>query len=182
MSEKYKFNNPEGVYFITPTIVHWIDLFTRREYCDIITDSLEHCQKHKGLVIYAWCIMPSHLHLIIGTKGLCSLSGIVRDFKKYTSKKIIKEIGNINESRKEWLLKGFSVAGKNLKRIKDYKVWQDGNHPIELDTNKMQDDRLSYLHFNPVEAGFVMHAEDYMNSSARDYCGEKGILEIEQIG
>jgi len=58
-------------------------------------------------------------------------------------------------------LRGFKEAGANLKRISNYKVWQDGNHPMELDTNKMLDQRLSYLHNNPVEQGVVFHAEDY---------------------
>jgi REP-associated tyrosine transposase len=100
MSEKYKFHNEESIYFITPTIVNWIDLFTRKEYCDLVLNSISYCQKEKGLIIHAWCIMPSHLHLIISSNRKFHLSEIVRDFKKYTSKAIIEEIKNINESRK----------------------------------------------------------------------------------
>ena len=181
MSEKYKFHNEEGVYFITPTIVGWIDLFTRKEYCNLVLNSLKYCQKEKGLVIHAWCIMPSHLHLILSTQGNEQLSSIVRDFKKFTSKAIIEEIENINESRKEWLLRGFKEAGAHLKRISNYKVWQDGNHPVELDTNKMLDQRLSYLHNNPVEQGIVFRTEDYCYSSAIDYSDEQGLLEIDMI-
>ena len=118
MSEKYKFYNEDGIYFITPTIVSWIDLFTRKAYSEIVLDSLKYCQKEKGLVVHAWCIMPSHLHLLISKIGGDQLSGIVRDFKKFTSKSIIEEIENINESRKEWLLSAFKAAGMPLKRIK----------------------------------------------------------------
>ncbi len=181
MSEKYKFHNEEGIYFITPTIVGWIDLFTRKEYCELVLNSLKYCQKEKGLVLHAWCIMPSHLHLILSMQGNEQLSSIVRDFKKFTSKAIIEEIESINESRKKWLLREFKEAGVHLKRISNYKVWQDGNHPVELDTNKMLDQRLSYLHNNPVEQGIVFRAEDYCYSSAVDYCGEQGLLEIEKI-
>ncbi len=181
MSEKYKFRNEDGIYFITSTIVNWIDLFTRQTYSEIVLDSLRYCQKEKGLVIHAWCIMPSHLHLIISRSGNEQLSGIVRDFKKFTSKAIIEEIRNINESRKEWLLREFKAAGISLKRIAYYKVWQDGNHPVELVTNKMLEQRLSYLHNNPVAAGIVFRAEDYIFSSAIDYCDGKGLLEIDMI-
>lgn len=181
MSEKYKFHNEDGIYFITPTIVNWIDLFTRQAYSELVLDSLRYSQKEKGLIIHAWCIMPSHLHLIISKSGNEQLSSIVRDFKKFTSKAIIKEIENIAESRREWLLRDFKAAGMPIKRITNYKVWQDGNHPVELDTNSMLEQRLSYLHNNPVEHGIVFQAEDYCYSSAIDYCGGQGLLEIDMI-
>ena len=122
MSEKYKFNDEEAVYFITTTIVGWIDLFTRKEYCELVLDSLRYCQKEKGLVVHAWCIMPSHIHLIVSSTGNNELSGIMRDFKKFTSRQIISEINANNESRKEWLLNEFEIAGRHLKRIRHYKV------------------------------------------------------------
>ena len=128
MSEKYKFNDPEGIYFVTSTVVYWIDLFTRKEFKHLVIDSLKYCQANKGLVVHAWCIMPSHIHLIISTKDQ-PLETIMRDFKKHVSKAIIKELSHINESRKEWLLRAFKRAGANLKRISKYKVWQDGNQP-----------------------------------------------------
>lgn len=181
MSEKYKFHNEDGIYFITPTIVNWIDLFTIQAYSELVLDSLKYCQKEKGLIIHAWCIMPSHLHLIISKSGNDLLSSIVRDFKKFTSKAIIEEISNITESRKEWLLREFKAVGAPLKRISKYKVWQDGNHPVELDTNMMLEQRLTYLHDNPVQQGVVFRAEDYVFSSAIDYCGGKGLLDIEMI-
>ncbi len=114
MSEKYKFRNPDGIYFVTTTVVDWIDLFTRKNYCELIVDSLEYCRKHKGLAIYAWCIMPSHIHFIVARNGEESLSDIFRDFKKFTSKSIIKEINLINESRRGWLIDAFISNGKKL--------------------------------------------------------------------
>jgi len=119
MSEKYKFNDPEGIYFTTLTVVQWIDLFTRKELEYIVVNSLKHCQEHKGLIIHAWCLMPSHLHLNLSSKDE-KLSDILRDFKKYTSKEIIKQINLINESRKEWLLEMFKKARESLNRIKNY--------------------------------------------------------------
>jgi REP element-mobilizing transposase RayT len=180
MSEKYKFKDPEAIYFTTSTIVYWIDLFTRRELRYIIINSLKDCQKSKGLIIHAWVLMPSHLHMIISSSDK-SLSEILRDFKKFTSRRIVQEIENINESRKEWLLRAFVKAGKELERIGKYKVWKDGNHPILLDNNKLQQEKLDYIHQNPVEAEFVDEPEYYWYSSARDYCGKKGLIDVELI-
>lgn len=178
MSEKHKFDDPEGIYFVTLTVVFWIDLFTRKELKHIVVDSLKHCQDEKGLVIYGWCLMPSHLHMIIRTNKE-PLPAIIRDFKKFTSKQIVNTISLINESRSEWLLSSFQKAGANLKRITNYKVWQDGNHPELLMSNSFLDQKLDYLHFNPVEGEIVDEPEYYWYSSARDYSGKKGLLDIE---
>jgi REP element-mobilizing transposase RayT len=180
MSEKYKFRDPEGIYFTTSTVVFWIDLFTRKELKHIAVNSIKYCQKHKGLLVYAWVLMPSHLHMVVGSKGK-PFNEIMRDFKKHTSRKIIEEITNINESRKDWLLRAFVKAGKDLERVTNSKVWKDGNHPIELDNNRLQQEKLDYIHQNPVEAEIVDAPQNYWYSSARDYCGMKGLIEVEWI-
>ncbi|MEO9869446.1 REP-associated tyrosine transposase [Ekhidna sp.] len=177
MSEKYKFNNPEGLYFVTSTIVHWIDLFTRKELKHIVIDSMKFCQNEKGLIVHAWCLMPSHLHMIVSANDQ-KLSDIFRDFKKFTSKAIIAELEQINESRKEWLLNAFRKSGEQLKRVKNHKVWQDGNQPKEIETSEFLDQKLAYVHNNPVEAQIVDEAEHYLFSSARDYSGYKGLLDV----
>lgn len=124
--------------------------------------------------------MPSHLHMIVSSKDQ-KLSEIFRDFKKYTSKAIVAELEQINESRREWLLKAFRKAGQDLKRISNYKVWQDGNQPKEIETNGFLDQKLAYIHNNPVESELVDEAEHYLYSSARDYCGHKGLLDVELL-
>ena len=181
MSGKYKFSDPDGLYFVTLTIIHWIDLFTRYDYKDMIVGSLKYCQSHKGLKIHAWCIMSSHVHMIISRSGSELLSDILRDFKKYTSKSAIELIAGVNESRREWLLNAFAKAAAEIKRNSNHKVWQDGNHPVLLDTGKKIDQRLDYIHQNPVEAGIVEEPEHYLFSSARDYAGRKGLLSVELI-
>ncbi|NMM50618.1 REP-associated tyrosine transposase [Marinigracilibium pacificum] len=183
MSEKYKFNNPEGIYFVTCTVVFWIDLFTRKEYKHVLLDTLEYYQRKRGLTVHAYCIMPSHIHMILSVnKDGESLSAIMRDFKKLSNKRIISEIGRINESRSEWLLRAFKHAGSKLKRITSNKIWMDGNHPIELDNNIMIEQRLDYIHNNPVDAEIVDEAENYWYSSARDYFDyKKGLLNVELL-
>ena len=178
MSEQYKFYDKSSLYFTTSTVVDWVDIFTRSDYKLIIIDSLKYCQQNKGLVIHSWCLMTNHLHMIISADEGFDLSEIMRDFKKFTSKEIIRTINNIKESRKGWMLARFEYAGKQLKRIKNYKIWQDGNHPIEVITNDIINQKLNYIHNNPVVAYIVEKPEEYLYSSARDYVGVRGLLDV----
>jgi putative transposase len=179
MGFKYTITSSEK-YFLTLTVVEWIDVFTRKELSEIIVDALKYCQQHKNLQIYAWCLMPSHLHLIVAVSdNELRLSDVMRDFKKFTSKQIIKAIAEIAESRKDWLLNHFAYAGKYNPKIKGYKFWQDGLHPIELTSGKFIDQKINYIHQNPVEAWIVYRAEDYVLSSAAEYAGEHtGLLNV----
>jgi REP element-mobilizing transposase RayT len=182
MSRAYKIQNKEGIYFISFATVGWLDVFTRRAYKDILVESLEYCQKEKGLILYAWCVMTNHVHLIAKSKEGVELSGIIRDFKKFTSKKIINAITeNIQESRKEWMLSIFKSAGAYNCNNKEYQFWRQDNKPIELWSNEVLQQKLDYIHNNPVIEGIVENAEDYLYSSARDYAGIKGLLVVELI-
>ena len=182
MSTAYKFSNPDGSYFMSSAVVEWVDVFTSRIYRDMLLDSLRYCQKEKGLIIFAWCIMSNHIHLIIASDGHNKLSGIIRDFKKFTASKIIKAIQlERGESRRSWMLRIFERAGKQNSNNVNYQFWRQDNHPIELQSNRFMDQKLDYLHLNPVQAGTVEMPEDYLYSSARDYAGKKGLLDIEFI-
>ncbi len=177
MSRNYKFHNPEGVYFVSFAVVAWLDVFTRNEYKNIIMDSLRFCQQKKGMEIFAWCVMTSHIHLVFRSVNEEKPEQLLGDFKRFTSNNIIKAIqNNPQESRKEWLLEKFMDAAKNSSNVKHYQFWQHNNHPIELWSNKVIDEKIDYIHQNPVVEGLVFKAEDYMYSSAIDYAGETGLL------
>ena len=114
----------------------WVDVFSRKEYADILEESLKYCQKEKGLKIHVWCIMSNHVHLIATEPN--KLPDVLRDLKKFTSTSIIKAIlDNPKESRKNWMLWIFKKAGEKNNRNKDYQFWQQDNHPIECDTNEI---------------------------------------------
>lgn len=181
MSRNYKFRNQEIPHFVTFTTVNWIDALTRPNYKEIILDSLNYCISNKGLKVYAWVIMSNHVHLIIGTNK-DAMENIMRDLKRHTSKTILKAIAeNPNESRKDWMLWMFERAGqKNSNNLK-YQFWQQHNHPIELDNNKIMDQKLDYLHENPVAEGYVFEPHEYKYSSAIDYAGGKGLINIELL-
>jgi putative transposase len=170
MSGKYKIRDQNAIYYVTFTVVDWLDVFTRREYRDIFLDSIRYCQKHKGLEVCAYCIMSSHIHMIIGRHGDANLEDIIRDIKKFTSAKIIEAIqNNQHESRKELLLWLFEKAGKANKNNTSFQFWQQNNQPMELTSNEFIDQKLNYIHNNPLEAGIVLSPEDYLYSSAVNY-------------
>ena len=101
MSLKYKVGNNTIPHFVTFSVVGWIDVFSREQYKEIMTDSLQYCIAHKELKLHAWVIMTNHVHLIISSET-AKLEELIRDIKKFTSKQIIKAITeNPEESRKE---------------------------------------------------------------------------------
>lgn len=177
MSTKYKATFLGKAYFITITTVNWVDIFTRLNQRYLIVNSLDYCTKNKGLEIYAYCLMPSHLHIICRADDDTKLCDIIRDFKKYTSKKIIQNIFEGTESRREWVLEMFSKSCEHLARDQKYKVWQDGYHAEILESNKFVYQKLNYVHNNPVVDRLVEHPEDYLFSSARNYAGLDSFLE-----
>jgi len=134
----------------------------------------------KGLLLHGWCIMSNHVHLAVSAKNN-NLSNVLRDFKKFTSKQIIKAIQNNQyESRKDWMLTIFKNAGEANSRNSEFQFWRQDNQPMEIYSPKFVFQKLSYIHNNPVEAGLVEKPEHYLYSSAKDYFQTKkcGLLDI----
>ena len=180
MSRKYKFYAEQGAYFISFSVINWIDVFTRELYFNEIISSLDYCRKNKGMQIYGYCIMPSHIHLIFRAEE-GNPSAIIHDFKTFTSKRMVKLIEeNPQESRKEWLLWMFRVAGAKKSNVKKYQFWQQDNHPIEIWSLPVFEEKLNYIHQNPVKSGFVENAWEWKYSSAKNYSDDmSAVLEID---
>ena len=180
MSTKYKFIDNNGIYFVSFATVSWVDVFTRLTYMEIFIESVRYCQQNKGLKLHAWCLMSNHAHLVFSRSGQYSHSDILRDLKKFTSKNLIEAIeNNSSESRKEWMLSIFRNAGQNKSNNKVYQFWQQDNHPIELFSPAVTFQKIDYVHNNPVVAGIVSEPDHYLHSSARDYLGINGVLDVE---
>lgn len=178
MSRNYKFRNPAGLYFVSFAVVDWLDVFTRLEYKEIIVDSLQYCQKNRHMEIIAWCLMTNHMHLIFRVNSEEAPGKVLGDFKRYTSKALVKAIKeNQKENRKELLLQKFQEAAQKCSNVNEYQFWRHDNKPIELWSNKVIAQKVHYIHQNPVEAGLVIRAEDYPYSSAVDYAGDKGMVQ-----
>ncbi|MFT3679260.1 MAG: transposase [Ferruginibacter sp.] len=179
----YKIRNKEAIHFVTFAVVEWVDVFTRKEYRDIVLESIRYCQKEKGLVLHAWCLMSNHIHLVVRAINN-DTSEILRDFKKFTSKKVIQAVQeHTAESRKEWMLELFRRAGVQNSRNKEFQFWRQDNQPKEMYSDSFIKQKLDYIHDNPVLAGIVDKAEEYLYSSARDYYNGKncGLLKIEML-
>ena len=180
MKEGYIIRDQEKVHFITLTVVDWIDVFSRKIYRDTIIDSLIYCQDNKGMIIYSYVIMSNHIHLIIQSKD-SKLSDLIRDFKKFTSVTLLKQIRTKPESRREWMLERFEKATETHNRNKKCQFWQYGNHAEEIYSEKFMWSKIDYIHFNPVRAGIVEKPEEYIYSSAGNYINNKGIIAIECV-
>ncbi|ANI90083.1 transposase [Arachidicoccus ginsenosidimutans] len=174
MSFAYTIKDQHALYFVTFTVHQWVDVFSRKEYRDILIENLRYCQHHKGLKIYAWVIMGNHCHLIVQSEKE-KLSDIIRDFKKYTAKTIYRSIeNNPAESRKEWLLKTLMFKEKIW-------FWEEGYHGEEIFSEAFFKTKAMYIHQNPVRAGIVEKEEEYLYSSAGDFYGvRKGLLDVSE--
>lgn len=182
MSRKYKFHNKSGLYFVSFATINWIDVFTRQVYFDVLAESVKYCRAEKGLELYAYCFMPSHVHFIFRSSNE-KPSELLRDFKRHTSKKLIETIeNNPQESRKEWLLWMFKRAGSRNATTNKYQFWQQHNKPIELWSAHIINQKIDYIHKNPVESGFVTNPVDWKYSSARNFQDDSTVLEIDSTG
>lgn len=124
MSSKYTIQDHQALHFITFATVEWVDALSRPAYKEIVVESLQYCIKHKGLIVYAYVIMSNHIHLIAAACEEYNLSDIIRDLKKFTSKRLIEVIqNNPQESRKGWMLWLFKSAGQKNSNNQDYQFW-----------------------------------------------------------
>jgi putative transposase len=176
----YHIRNQQSIYFLTFTVVDWIDIFTRKIYKDILIDNLKICQTKKGLVIHCYVIMSNHLHLIASANA-SNLSDIIRDYKSFTSKKIVEAIKEQNESRRHWLLKHLQFKGGINPHNDIYQLWTNNNHPEEIISYDFMRSKADYIHENPVRAGLVEFPHEYLYSSAKNYAGMESLIEVDLL-
>ena len=120
MRSRYQIINNSGVYFITSTIIEWIPVFTKREYFDIIVQSLSYCRQNKGLKLFAYVVMDNHVHFIASAD---KLSQIVKDFKSFTAREIIK---TAKIDGRKWLLNQFEYYKRNIRMIVNIRCGKKG--------------------------------------------------------
>ena len=178
MSDKYKIFKGDDAYFVTFTIIDWIKVLQDDSFKMILIDSIRYCQLNKGLQVYAYCIMPNHVHMIVQAVDEESISGILRDLKTHTAKAIAKKLEEEKPEGYEVALAKFVAAGRALKRIKKYKVWQDGNQAKLLYGNRFIIEKLNYIHNNPVEYGLCNVPWEYKFSSASNYADKPSLINV----
>jgi len=173
MRTRYRITEANYPYFITTTTVAWIPIFTRKPCIEVLINSLNFSRLNKGLKILAYVIMDNHIHMVVfGDK----LSDIIKEFKSYTAREIIRLAG---EEDKSWLVNQLQFHKHDNKTDSRHQVWQEGFHPKQIYSEEVLRQKVEYLHFNPVRAGLVEKAEDWLYSSARNYAGMPGVLEID---
>ena len=164
--KRYRIYTAEtSFYYSTCTIIAWIPILQEDKYFQIIIDSLKYCQENKGLYLLGFIIMPTHLHLITSNSDETNLSDIMRDFRQFTSKRI-KDL--LVDDKRIQYLEVFEKAACNLSKQK-YKIWKDGYHPVALLSEEWFNEKMDYLHYNPVRKGFVEKPEHWKYSSARNW-------------
>ncbi len=180
MKEGYVIRDQTLPHFFTMTVVDWVDVFSRKNYRDVVIECLTFCINNKGMLLYSYVIMSNHIHFIIQSDN-GKLSDLIRDFKKFTAKTILDKIQLEPESRRDWMLERFKLASETHTRNKNYQFWQLSNHVEEIYSEKFMWTKIDYIHFNPVRAGFVLSPQDYIYSSASNYVDGKGIVHVEIV-
>lgn len=176
MEKPYIITADSEVYFCTDVIVDWLYVFTMPDYFQMIIEALQYCQTHKGLRLHGYVVMPNHIHTILSACEM-NLSDILRDFKRFTSRQITEMLTLQNKWK---ILKAFSKAARAAGEGNDFKVWQNGSHPIAVASNKFFEQKLEYLHDNPVRKGYVRQPEDWLYSSASNYVhGDHSLIKVD---
>ncbi|SCN47404.1 Transposase and inactivated derivatives [methanotrophic endosymbiont of Bathymodiolus azoricus (Menez Gwen)] len=168
---RYKITNPEMLHFITLTVLHWIPVFTRQETVNILLESIKFLAKD-GLKVYAYVILENHCHFVIQSK---QLDRDIAHYKSYTAKQMIQYLSNNNVKQ---ILEQLAFYKKAHKNDRAYQFWQEGVHPELIQNDEMMRQKINYIHLNPVKRGYVDQAEHWRYSSARDYLGQLGLLEV----
>jgi len=169
---RYRIHDKTYPHFLTATINNWQPLFTRTETVDIVLDSWRFLQQETAFKIYGYVILENHLHLIAASDDL---SRDMQRFKSYTAMRIIDYLEQTHSTRVLELLALFKRAHKTQSQ---YQVWEEGNHPQLIDSETMMRQKLDYIHQNPVKRGYVDLPEHWRYSSARNYLGQEGLIEV----
>jgi len=172
---RYKIYEPTYPHFITCTVLHWLPIFTNKESVNIVIDSLKYLQQNRNLKIYAYVILENHLHLIAQSDDIAK--DIAR-FKSFTARKIIELLKSKNVKT---ILDQLQFYKKAHKIDREFQLWQEGIKPKLIQGEQMMRDRIDYIHNNPVKRGYVDEPHHWRYSSARDYLGIRGLLEVERV-
>jgi len=169
---RYRIFGTEFPYFMTCTTVGWTAVFTRVDAVDIVLDSWGYLQRERAFVLFGYVVMENHLHLIASAPDL---SAVMRDFKSYTARQIL---GLLRKHAADALLRPLRAMKPNHKRGSEYQVWQEGSKPKQIQSDAMMLQKLEYIHNNPVKRGFVDDPVHWRYSSARNYAGQPGLIDV----
>lgn len=168
---RYRITEIDQPHFLTCTVLHWIPVFTRPDTVDILLHSFRFLQR-EGLKMFGWVILENHLHLVAQS------SNLQRDmarFKSFTSRQLLDYLRRKNVRQ---ILQQLAFYKKAHKTDRALQFWQEGLYPELIQNDAMMQQKIEYIHQNPVKRGYVDYAEHWRYSSARDYLGQPGLLEV----
>ena len=169
---RYKIIEEGKPHFLTCTTVNWLPLFTNPEIVSIIFETLKFMQENNRLTIYAYILMENHIHFIASSKELSKEVGI---FKSYSARKIIDYLKIQNAKDILKLLNFYKLKHKS---DRDYQLWQEGSNPKQIINEKMMIQKIEYIHYNPVKRGYIEDPVHWRYSSARNYEGMDGMIDV----
>lgn len=170
---RYKILDEKYPYFITSSVVNKSPAFKKPEFLRIIIDGLNFLVAERKIIIYAYVIMPDHLHLVVKGKDL---SKHISSFKSYSARRILD---TLEGHKLHTDLSVFKKAKRTFKRDRAHQFWTEGFHPKQIFSVKMMEQKINYIHLNPVKAGLVVYEHDWLYSSYNDYYGNsKGLVKI----
>jgi len=172
---RYKIYEPTHPHFVTCTILHWLPIFTRKESVDIILNSLKFLQKQDNLKLHAYVILENHLHMVLRSDDL---QKSMESFKKFTAREILKLLKKENATT---ILEQLAFYKKAHRKEKSFQVWEEGYQPKLIKSEAILKVKIDYIHHNPVKRGYVDEAMYWRYSSARDYEGGEGLIEIDKL-
>jgi putative transposase len=147
--------------FITVTCLEWNAVLQEDRFKDIVLESLHFLSSKQRITIYAFVILNNHFHLIWQMMGDHQRHAVQRDFLKFTSQKIMMHLKNESSP----LVEALQVNAKDRK----YQVWERNSLGIPLWSHQVFDQKIDYIHNNPVKAGLCKYPEQYKYSSASFY-------------
>jgi REP element-mobilizing transposase RayT len=168
---RYRFTEINKPHLLTCTVLHWIPVFTRPETVSILLDSLNHA-RNNGLKLYAYVILENHMHLIAQSDNL---DKDINRLKSFTAKSLIRFLA---ENNVKTILDQLAFYKKAHKTDRAYQFWQEGVHPELIQDYDMMKQKVEYIHYNPVKRGYVDKPEHWRYSSARNYLGLSGLLDV----
>ncbi len=166
---------------MTLSIVNGIELFLNHDFRISVIESIKYCQRNKGLEVNAWCLTPNKLYMIAKATGGIQLSSIICDLKKFTSKAILKQLKGATDEQSAFLLKQFKKAASKHRKPLEHKVWEEGYYPDELFSPDYILQKLNFIHVNPIEQGKIKRSWEFDFSSAKDYSGINGSINVTKI-
>jgi REP-associated tyrosine transposase len=177
MKSRYKiFDNDDRPYFLTFNVLKNIPVFTNSSYMDIIIENFLFYQQNQNMKIYSYVIMDNHIHLI--ASHINNLTDIVRNYKSYTAKKILKVL---KSDKRGWILSLLQQFKASYKTESKYQFWEEGKHPKQIQNIEIFNQKTEYIHFNPVRRGLVENEIDWLYSSARNYHDESSVFKIDVL-